>query len=166
MALARNWRSSSESPKPPRRQPASSSPSSSGQARLARAAVVALQHLVDEDPEALVHRRLARDPEDARELVLQRARPVGLDVGGAQQQPVAAARQERLQRRLVARRDRARAQPLVALGVEQVVVQRRGLEDLALLGRRGLQQPQVDLRQRLLDRQLAGARALEQRRRA
>ena len=38
---------------------------------------------MDEDPEALVHRRLLRDPEDARELVLQRARPVRLDVRGA-----------------------------------------------------------------------------------
>ena len=45
---------------------------------------------MDEDPEALVERRLARDPEDARELVLQRARPVGLDVRGAEQQAVAA----------------------------------------------------------------------------
>ena len=38
---------------------------------------------MDEDPEALVERRLARDPEDAGELVLQRAGPVGLDVRGA-----------------------------------------------------------------------------------
>ena len=81
-----------------------------------------------------------------------------------QQQPVAAPRQERLQRRLVARRHGPRPQPLVALGVEQVVVQRAGLEDLPLLGRRRLQQARVDLRQRLLDRQLAGPRALHQRR--
>ena len=51
---------------------------------------------MDEDPEALVERRLRRDPEDARELVLQRARPVGLDVRGREHQPVAAQRQERL----------------------------------------------------------------------
>ena len=130
---------------------------------LGAAAVVALEDLVDEDPEALVHRRLARDPEDAGELVLQRARPVGLDVGRAQQQPAAAPGQERLQRRLVARGHGARAQPLVALGVQQVVVQRRRQEDLALLGRGGLQQAHVDLGQRLLHRQLARARALQQR---
>ena len=56
-----------------------------------------------------------------------------------------------------------RAQLLVALGVEQVLVERRGLEDLALLGGRRLQQPRVDLRQRLGHRQPAGAGALEQR---
>ena len=44
------------------------------------------------------------------------------------------------------------AQALVALGVEQVLVERRGLEDLALLGGRGLQQPRVDLGQRVGDR--------------
>src|SRR5262249_4909329 len=32
------------------------------------ALVIALEHLVDEDPEALVERRLARDAEDPREL--------------------------------------------------------------------------------------------------
>ena len=55
------------------------------------AAVEALEHLVDEDPEALVERRLRRDPEHARELVLERARPVGLDVARRQHEPVAAA---------------------------------------------------------------------------
>ena len=43
--------------------------------------VEALEHLVDQDPEALVDRRLLRDREDARELVLQRAGPVEVDVG-------------------------------------------------------------------------------------
>ena len=128
------------------------------------ALVEALEHLVDEDAEALVERRLGRDPEHARELVLQRARPVGLDVGGAEHQPVAAARQELLQRRLRALRDGPRAQLLVALGVEQVLVERGRLEDLALLGGGGLQQPRVDLRQRLGDRQRAVAGALHQRR--
>ena len=128
------------------------------------AGVEALEHLVDEDPEALVERRLGRDPEDARELVLQRARPVGLDVGRAQHQPVAAAREERLERRLGALRDRPRAQLLVALGVEQVLVERRRLEDLALLRGRRLQQPRVDLRQRVGDRLPAVAGALHQRR--
>src|SRR4029078_11153087 len=90
-----------------------------------RAAVEALEHLVDEDPEALVERRLRRDPEDARELVLQRARPVGLDVGRAEHEPVAALWKELLQRRLGALGDRPRAQLLVALRVEQVLVQRR-----------------------------------------
>ena len=53
----------------------------------------------------------------------------------------------------VALRHRPRAQLLVALGVEQVLVQRGRLEDLALLGGRGLEQPRVDLGQRLGDRQ-------------
>ena len=71
--------------------------------------------------------------------------------------------QERLQRRLVAPGHGPRPRLLVALGVEQVLVQRARLEDLALLGRRRLQQPRVDLRQRLLHRQLAGPRPLQQR---
>src|SRR3954469_14530466 len=104
------------------------------------------QHLVDEDAETLIHRRLAWYAKYARELVLQRARPVGLDVGRAQHQPVAAAREERLQRRLRARRDRLLAQPLVALGIEQVVVQRARLEDLPLLRGGRSEQPRVDLR--------------------
>src|SRR5262249_30670548 len=68
-----------------------------------------------------------------------------------------------LQRRLGALRDGPRAQLLVALRVEQVVVERRGLEDLALLGGRRLQQALVDLRQRLGHGQPAGAGALQQR---
>ena len=91
--LTSPWRGTGAPPRSRRSRRAASRPPAARAARagrLARAAVVALQDLVDEDAEALVHRRLARDPEDARELVLQRARPVGLDVGGAQQQPVAA----------------------------------------------------------------------------
>ena len=54
--------------------------------------------------------------------------------------------QERLQRRLGARAaTAARALALVALGVEQELVERARLEDLALLGRRRLQQPRVDV---------------------
>jgi hypothetical protein len=96
--------------------------------------VEALEHLVDEDPEALVERRLLRDAEDAGELVLQRAGPVGVDVRRAEQQPVAPLGEEGLQRRLGARRHRPGAELLVALGVEQVFVERARLEDLALLG--------------------------------
>src|SRR5204863_8974116 len=106
--------------------------------------VVALEHLMDEDPEALVERRLGRDPKDARELVLQRAGPVRVDVRGAEEQPLAAPRQERLQRRLVARGDGGGTGARVALGIEQRIVQRRGLEDLALLGGRGLEDRRVD----------------------
>ena len=102
-----------------------------------------------EDPEALVERRLLRDPEHARELVLQRARPVGVDVRGRQHDAVAALRQERLERRLVASGDRLRAAPGVALGVEQVVVEHGRGEDLALLGRHRLEDPRVDVAQRL-----------------
>ena len=57
-----------------------------------------------------------------------------------QREPVAAARQERLQRRLVRARPSPRAQPLVALGVEQVLVQRDVCEDLALLAGGRLQE--------------------------
>ena len=53
--------------------------------------------------------------------------------------------------------------PLVALGVAQVVVERGVLEDLALLGRRHLQQQVVHLRQRLVHA-LAVLGALDQRR--
>src|SRR5690242_10262235 len=48
--------------------------------RATAALVEALEHLVDDDAEALVDGRLLRDAEDARELVLERAEPVGLDV--------------------------------------------------------------------------------------
>jgi hypothetical protein len=41
-----------------------------------------LQHLVDDDSEALVDGRLLRDAEDPRELVFERAGPVELDVRG------------------------------------------------------------------------------------
>src|SRR5262249_44281091 len=44
--------------------------------------VVALEHLVDRDPESLLKRLLGRDPQDARELVPQRAAEVGRYVGG------------------------------------------------------------------------------------
>ncbi len=87
--------------------------------------VIALQHLMDRDPEALVQRRLARDPEDARELVAQRAGAVGVDVRGREHHAGAAHRQEALQRRLVACGERAHTAAHVALGVEQVVVDRR-----------------------------------------
>ena len=95
-------------------------------------AVEALEHLVDEDPEALVERRLARDPQDARELVAQRAGAVGLDVGGREHEAVAAARQEGLERRLLARGEGAGAHARVGAGGEQRVVDRRALQDLAL----------------------------------
>ena len=73
---------------------------------------------MDEDPEALVDRRLLRDAEDARELVLQRAGQVEVEVGGGEAEAaVAAARQEGLQRGLVAggdqlalRRSRSRSE--------------------------------------------------------
>src|SRR3954449_12245173 len=101
--------------------------------RAALALVEALENLVQEDPEALVDRRLLRDPEDARELVLQRADPVRLDVRGRQHQPVAAAGDERLQSLAVGRRpDRVAAPALVALRVAQVLVERAQLEELRL----------------------------------
>ena len=59
--------------------------------------------------------------------------------------------------------DRPGAQLLVALRVEQVLVERARLEDLALLGGGRLEQPRVDLGQRVLHRLPAGARPLQQR---
>ena len=127
-----------------------------------RASVVALEHLVHEDPEALVDRRLLRHPQHARELVAQRARAVGLDVRRRQHEPRAAARQERDQRRLRARGARGGAGAVVALGVEQQLVERRGLQHLALHRRDRRRQALVDRRERLGDR--LARRALEQRR--
>ena len=98
---------------------------------------------MDDDAEALVHGRLGRDPKDARELVLQRARPVGLDVRGREQQALAAHRQEGLQRRLVAGGDRHGSGARVALGVEDHLVERARLQDLALLAGRRLQDRSV-----------------------
>src|SRR5829696_2070752 len=60
--------------------------------------VEAFQHLVDDDPEALVDRRLLGDPEDARELIFERAGPVERDVGGGERQPLASPRKEGLER--------------------------------------------------------------------
>ena len=70
----------------------------------------ALEDVVDEDPETLVDRRLLRDREDPRELVLQRTGPVEVDVGRREPEAVAALapRQELLERRLAAGGDRAR----------------------------------------------------------
>ena len=89
--------------------------------------------------------------------------PVGLDVGGGQHEALAAARQERLQRRLLARRDGRGAAALVALGVEQVVVE-RDWSRRSRAARRSppATQPRVDLRQRVGDR--LSRRALDQRR--
>ena len=125
-----------------------------------RRLVVALEDLVDEDPEALVDRRLARDPEDARELVLQRARPVGLDVRGAQQQPVAARGRNGSSDGSARGGLRGRA-AAVALGVEQRVVERRRSRRISRCsGVSRLQQARVDVRQRVGDRSARrGARA-------
>ena len=122
----------------------------------------ALEHLVHHDAEALVDRRLLRDPEDARELVLERAQPVGLDVRGRQRQPVPPPRDERLERVVGPRADRLAAAGLVALGVEEVVVERGEHEHLALLGAGPLDEQLVDLGQGV-GHGLALLRALDQR---
>src|SRR3954451_8204717 len=101
--------------------------------RAAAPAVETLEHLVEDDAEALVDRRLLRDPEDARELVLERAEPVGLDVRGRQHHAIAAARDEAVECRLRATPEyRLGTTTLVARGVEQVLVERRLLKGLAL----------------------------------
>src|SRR5215210_3234251 len=96
--------------------------------RTAALGVVALEHLVQDDSEALIDRRLLGHAEDARELVLERAQPVGLDVGGREHEALAAARQEALERGLGAAAEGLGAAALVALALAQVVVERRGLE--------------------------------------
>ena len=121
----------------------------------------ALQHLVDDDPEALVDGRLLRDPEDARELVLERADPVRVDVARGQHEAAAAAWDERIERGLGAVAVRRGAALRVTLGVAQPAVERRLLEDAALLGRRALDEDLVDLRERVVER-LALPGALDQ----
>ena len=118
----------------------------------------ALEDVVDEDAEALVDRRLLGDAEDARELVLQRAGQVEVEVGGREaERAVAAARQEGLQRGLLAGGDQlAPAAVALALGVEQVGVERGGVELGLLLGRRDLAQQPVDRLDRLRRRLVAG----------
>ena len=60
-----------------------------------RILVEAFEDVVDEDPEALVDGRLLGDPEDAGELVLERAGQVQRQIrGGEAEATVAAARQE------------------------------------------------------------------------
>src|SRR5205807_1056379 len=55
--------------------------------------VIALEHLVHEDPETLRKRLFARDRVHARELVAERADPVDIDVGRREHQALAADRQ-------------------------------------------------------------------------
>src|SRR5690242_20090431 len=98
------------------------------QARAARLvfrllAVVTLQHLVDDDSEPQVDRRFLRNPEDARELVLERAGPVEVDIGRRKRQALAPARQEGLQRGLVALRDQLTAALRRTLLVKEVRVE-------------------------------------------
>src|SRR6266545_1268222 len=94
----------------------------------------ALEDLVDDDPEALVDRRLLRDAEDAGELVLERTGLVERDVGGRERQALAASREEGLERRLVALLDQLAAPLCRALLVEQVGVQGGVVQGAALLG--------------------------------
>ena len=117
---------------------------------------------MDEDAEPLVQRRLLRDAQHARELVAQRAHPVGLDVPGREREPLAATREERLQGRLGPRGRRGAASPVVAFGVDEDVVERRAHEHLALQRRHRREEVLVDARQRVGHR-LPG-RPLEQRR--
>ena len=122
----------------------------------------ALEHLVHDDPETLMDRRLLRDPEHPRELVLQGTGAVRVDVRRGQHHAVAARRQERLHRRIVPGHHRRRPPPGISFGIQQVVVERGRGEDLALLGGHGLQDPRVHVAHRLGQRLPLGA--LDQRR--
>ena len=110
--------------------------------RVPAVGVVALEHLVDDDAEALVDGLHGGDAQHACELVTQRAAAVGVDVGGGQREADALARQERAERVLLAWRDRPTAPA-------ERVVERGGLEDLALQRRGGGEQPRVDVGERL-----------------
>src|SRR3712207_7446941 len=59
-----------------------------------RSSDLALEDVVDEDPEALVDRRLLRNAEDARELVLERARQIEDEVRRGEAQSLAARSEE------------------------------------------------------------------------
>ena len=107
----------------------------------------ALEDLVHEDAEALVERRFLGDTEDPSELVLERTRPVGVDVRGGQHDALAAPGEERLERGLVAGHHRLGAPAGITLGVEEIVIERRGREDLALLGGDGLEDARVHVTQ-------------------
>ena len=72
--------------------------------------------------------------------------------------PVAAAGQERLQRRLVARGQRLRPAARVALGVEQVVVERERLKISRCSAVTACRMPRVDVAQRLGDALALGPR--------
>src|SRR5438270_6572327 len=104
--------------------------------RRAAFGVVALEHLVDCDPEALVECLLGRDAQHSRELVSERAASVGLDVRRRQRQADSLARQEWPERGLAAWCDRLRSRAIVLLGPnaaragDQRVIQRGGLKDL------------------------------------
>src|SRR5204862_8301481 len=98
-------------------------------------AVVALQHLVDDDPEALVDGRLLGDAEDAGELVLERAGSVELDVRCRKRKALAASRQEGLERWLVALGDQLAPALGRALLVEQVRIETRVPQRGSLLRR-------------------------------
>ena len=138
--------------------------------RLRALGVKTLEHLVDDDAEALVQRLLGRDPQHARELVPERAAAIRLYVRSRQRQADALSRQERTQRVLFgvsairrigrpralerACASRARCGPAArrggavpGLGVRghQVLVQQRGLQDLALHWRRRREQAGVDV---------------------
>ena len=145
-ALPRSWRSSSESAKPPRRQP-SRAARAAGQRRATPPPPpwIALEHLVHDDPEALVERRLLRDPEHPRELVLAAGRSGRCRC----RRPTARRPSPRVGRNASSDGSSARHRrgpaARVALGVEQIVVQRRGREDLPLLGRHRLEDPRVDV---------------------
>ena len=107
----------------------------------------ALQHLVDDDPEPLVDRRLLRNAEDPCELVLERAGPVEVDVGRGQRQALAAAREEGLERGLVALGDQLAAPLCRALLVEEIRVEPGVAQCAALLGEIACLEEVVDRRQ-------------------
>ncbi len=135
--------------------------------RVTAVGVVALEHLVHDDAEALVDGLLGGDAQDARVLVAQRAAAVGVDVGGRQREADPAARQERPERVVLAGRDRPDASalvgpgvsplPILAAGAGERVVERGGLEDLALQRRGGGEQARVDVGERLGEALAVGA---------
>ncbi len=115
----------------------------------AAAAVIALEHLVDDDPEPLGDGRSLRDPQHPVELIAQRTRAVGEEVTGRHHDAVATQRQERLQRRLATDRRRPLGGPLGP--GQHLLVERARQQDLLLLRGRRLQDRRVDRRHRVGD---------------
>src|SRR5271155_1328897 len=106
--------------------------------RLSGGGVVALEHLMHDDPKPLVLRLLGRDTQDSSELVPQWTTAVGLDIRGRQRQADPLARQKGPQRGGFARSDRARSGTVLVISSAIVSADLRTVGQQRLVERRGL----------------------------